>query len=169
MSISNSVSHDVEMIMNLYEQARAYQRPRYHVVWPYFEEELIIREIAEGKQWKMIIDQEVACVWATAYADPEIWEDRDADPAVYIHRIATNPKFSGQRFVEKIVEWAEVHAMGKNKLYIRLDTVGENQKLINHYTRCGFEYLGMFKPKDLSRLPAHYHNAEVALFERKIE
>ena len=169
MAIKASLSSDVDVIMDLYEQAREYQKPRYHVVWPYFEQSLVEREISENKQWKIEIDGTVACVWATAYDDPEIWEERNADPSVYIHRIATNPKYSGQRYVEHVVKWAEGHAKELGKEYIRLDTVGENQKLILHYTRCGFEYLGMFVPKDLSQLPAHYHNAEVALFQKKID
>jgi hypothetical protein len=46
-----------------------------------------------------------------------------------------------------------------------MDTVGENKALIDHYRKCGFEYLGLRKLKNTQSLPAHYYNASVSLFE----
>jgi hypothetical protein len=37
--------------------------------------------------------------------------------------------------------------------------------LINHYTKCGFEFLGLSKLSNTINLPAHYQNATVSLFQ----
>jgi hypothetical protein len=52
--------------------------------------------------------------------------------------------------------------------FVRMDTVGENHKLIEHYTGCGFEFLGLSHLTDTEGLPAHYHNAVVSLFQLKV-
>jgi hypothetical protein len=46
-----------------------------------------------------------------------------------------------------------------------MDTVGDNSGLINYYTKCGFEFLGLLKLKNTKGLPAHYDNATVSLFQ----
>ena len=49
-----------------------------------------------------------------------------------------------------------------------MDTVGDNLGLINYYTKCGFDFLGLLKLKNTEGLPAHYDNAMVSLFQMKI-
>jgi hypothetical protein len=49
-----------------------------------------------------------------------------------------------------------------------LDTVGENQKLIEHYTSFGFNFLGLSQLTNTADLPKHYHNATVSLFELSV-
>ncbi|KIA91580.1 GNAT family acetyltransferase [Pedobacter kyungheensis] len=165
MEIVNSTANDIEEIFNLYKIATAFQKTKYIVQWPQFEQALIETEVAELRQWKMLIDGQVACVWATTFSDPQIWEEKNADPAVYIHRIATHPDFRGQNLVTAIVTWAKAYARAHDKSFVRLDTVGENQGLIHHYQKSGFNYLGLFNLKNTDQLPAHYHNAPVSLFE----
>jgi len=155
-------------IFRLYKIATDFQKSKHSIHWPEFEAELVQTEIAENRQWKIIIDNKIACVWATTFNDPQIWEERNNDPAVYIHRIATNPAFRGQNLVGHIVEWAKKYALKNEKRFIRLDTVGENQGLINHYTKCGFDFLGLLKLQNTAGLPAHYDNATVSLFQLTI-
>jgi hypothetical protein len=49
-----------------------------------------------------------------------------------------------------------------------MDTVGENHGLIHHYTKHGFQFLGLFPLNDWSNLPAHYRNATLSLFEMRV-
>lgn len=113
----------------------------------------------------MIIGNEIACVWATTFSDAEIWEERNNEPSIYIHRIATNPNFRGQNLVEEIINWARLFAKDNGKKFIRMDTVGDNKGLIGHYTKLGFDFLGLFKLKNTDGLPTHYENATVSLFQ----
>ncbi|MCX6207855.1 MAG: GNAT family N-acetyltransferase [Bacteroidetes bacterium] len=165
MTIGNAEKEDISDIFRLYENARDFQKTKGSVLWPQFDKKLIETEISENRQWKILINNQIACVWATTFSDPEIWEERNADPSIYIHRIATNPSFRGQNLVEEIVKWSKRYAEDNGKEFIRMDTVGENKGLINYYQKCGFYFLGLSKLKDTDNLPAHYHNATVCLFQ----
>lgn len=169
MKIENSTAADIDAIFHLYGIASAYQQSKQTVVvWPQFERRLVETEIAENRQWKLILDGEIACVWATTFSDEQIWEERNADPAIYIHRIANNPDFRGNNFVSLIVDWAKEYAISQGKAYVRLDTLGNNTRLIAHYTHAGFRFLGMFDLKNTAGLPDHYHGVPACLFEIKL-
>ena len=79
---------------------------------------------------------------AITFSDAQIWEERNKDHAIYIHRIATNPNFRGNNFVQKIVDWAKIYAEKNDLQYRRLDTLGNNTRLIQHYKNAGFDFLG---------------------------
>jgi GNAT superfamily N-acetyltransferase len=168
MEIQNSANKDIQEIFRLYNIATDFQKSKFIVHWPEFELNLVQTEIDENRQWKIIIDDKIACVWATTFNDPQIWEERNHDPAVYIHRIAVNPEFRGQNLVQQIAEWAKQYALSNEKRFVRMDTVGENTGLINYYTKCGFEFLGLLKLQNTEGLPAHYDNATVSLFQIEV-
>lgn len=168
MEILNSTIDDMDEIFRLYKAATDFQKTKHVVQWLEFDKALIKNEIEESRQWKIIIDNKIACIWATTFSDPSIWEDRSNDPAIYIHRIATNPEFRGQNLVSKIVEWVKQYAKTNGKKFIRIDTVGNNEKLIDYYKTCGFSFLGLSKLKDTSGLPEHYQNSTVSLLEIKM-
>ncbi len=170
MTITNSTKEDLSEIFRLYGLATEYQRIKFpDNLWPEFDEHLITTEISENRQFKLLIENKIACVWAISYSDPQIWEGSENDDAIYIHRIATNPDFRGNNFVRKIVEWSIAFAKERKKNFIRMDTCGNNVRLINHYISCGFTFLGMKKLKNTSGLPSHYHNADVCFFEIKLD
>lgn len=169
MTITNCSIADIDEIFRLYKIASDYQTAKKEVtVWPEFDRTLVEDEIREHRQWKITIGSEVACVWAIAFSDDQIWENSAQDAAVYIHRIATNPQFRGNNFVAKIVEWCKVFAKQHGKDFVRLDTTGNNTRLIEHYKKSGFDFLGMVELSDSDGLPAHYSNMPVCLFEIKI-
>ncbi len=169
MEISNCTIADIEDIFRLYALASAYQKSKKTVVvWPEFSQEMVEKEISENRQWKLMIDAQVACVWATTFEDEQIWEGRNADTAVYIHRIATNPLFRGRNFVSIIVQWAKKYARNEGKDFVRLDTIGNNTRLIEHYKNSGFNFLGMFPLKNTNGLPEHYKYDDACLFEIKL-
>jgi ribosomal protein S18 acetylase RimI-like enzyme len=165
MKICNSQIKDISTIFELYKIATNFQNDKSMVAWPNFERKLVKQEIEENRQWKLIIDDQIACIWATTDSDPQIWESKNNDPSIYIHRISTNPNFRGRSLVKYIVKWAMDYARKKNKKYIRMDTVGENHGLISHYKKCGFDFIGLSKLKKTSNLPLHYKNATVSLFQ----
>lgn len=166
MEIKNCTISDIDEIFRLYKIASDYQKEKKKVVvWPDFKRSLVETEINENRQWKMIIDGEIVCIWAIAFQDEQIWEEKNKDSAIYIHRIATNPNFRGRDFVSKIVAWSMDYAKLIDKQFVRLDTLGNNVKLIEHYKNAGFDFLGMFDLRNTDNLPEHYHNAPVCLFE----
>ena len=158
-SIAQSEPSDIAEIFSLYQAAANFQRSKKTVV---------VWSSLSGKwsSWrKLLLDGAIACVWTTAFQDPQIWEERDRDPALYIHRIATAPQFRGRALVKHLVQWAKVYAEKQQKKFVRLDTLGENARLIAYYQEMGFDFLGIFSLKNTAGLPAHYHNAPACLFE----
>ena len=168
MKITNCTIEDFEEIDKIYKQARALQTQLKMVVWPTFSEAMIHQEIAEKRRFKALIDNKIVCVWAVAFSDPLIWEEKNKDPAIYIHRIATNNTYRGHNCVKKIVNWVDNYPEKNKYKYIRLDTVGNNAGLIKHYRKCGFQFLGIATLKETEGLPAHYSNASVCLFEKAL-
>lgn len=170
MKIENSITADIDEIFRLYVNASSYQKEKSVVVWPDFDRKLVETELTDNRQWKLLIENKIACVWAITFSDPEIWEERDQDAAVYIHRIAVNPDFRGRNFVKILVDWTKEYARSMDKDFIRLDTLGNNVKLIEHYKNAGFEFLGLFNLKSTAGLPAHYQTSEgCCLFEIKLK
>ena len=166
MTIKNIAPLDIDKIFTLYKIASNYQKQKKTVVvWPDFNKEMVAIEIAENRQFKLLINSEIACVWAITFSDVQIWEDSKGDSALYIHRIAVHPDFRGNKYIDKIVAWAKEFALKKDIQFIRLDTLGENQGLIDHYKNAGFNFLGLFNLKNTSNLPDHYKLAPVCLFE----
>lgn len=167
MEIEVSRQEDIEEIFRLYKCAREFQKTKKTVVvWPEFDRSLVETELHEGRQYKIILDDKIAAVFAITNQDEEIWQEKNRDSAVYIHRIATNPEFRGHNFVKIIADWAIEYALEHQIDFVRLDTLDRNEGLIKVYTDAGFTFLGMFDVKDAHKLPEHYQRGlQVALFE----
>lgn len=170
MKIINSTPEDIDAIFALYDEAVAYQKLHYNQHWQGFEVAMVQKEINEKWQWKIIDqDQNILCIFATAFSDPVIWEEKDKDPSIYLHRIVTNPIFRGKNYVNYIIEWAKEYALQHNIKFIRMDTWGKNEKLINYYKKCGFNFIGLTTPAASSSLPKHYSAALLSLFEIEVK
>lgn len=156
MEIKNCELIDVHEILLLYQAARDLQTQRKMVVWPVFDQSFIEKEIQESRQWKLVSENVIACNWVITLNDKEIWGDKDQDNAIYIHRICTRPGLYGNRYIDTLVAWAREYARRMGKRFVRLDTLGNNTKLIEHYTSAGFTFLGIFRLGDTTNLPGHY-------------
>lgn len=166
MEITNCSLHDANTILSLYQAARNLQTQRKTVVWPTFEKSFVEKEIQEQRQWKIVIDNQIACNWTITFEDKEIWGERDKNDSIFIHRICNNPDFRGNRYIDQIVAWAIDYAELSGKQFVRLDTLGNNTKLIEHYTSSGFDFLGIYKLTDTTTLPKHYQDEpNCCLFE----
>ncbi|MCW5911544.1 MAG: GNAT family N-acetyltransferase [Cyclobacteriaceae bacterium] len=166
MIIRNCQLADVNDILMLYESARNLQTQKAMVVWPSFEASFIEKEIQQNRQWKLLVDNRIACNWAIAFEDKDIWGEKDKGDSIYIHRICNNPGLRGRRFIDNIVAWAKDYAKQHDKKFIRLDTLGNNTKLIQHYTSAGFTFLGMVELTNTQNLPGHYQKERnCCLFE----
>lgn len=170
MIIINSDLNDIPEIFRIYQLATDFQKIKFpENQWPEFDKEFITTEVVENRQFKLLMDNKIACIWALTYSDVQIWEDSKNDSSIYIHRIATNPEFRGNNFVQVIVDWSINYARKQNKQFIRMDTCGKNERLINHYKNCGFNFLGIKKLKNTFELPFHYHKADVCFFEIELQ
>jgi ribosomal protein S18 acetylase RimI-like enzyme len=165
MEIVNATSNDVGVIFDLYDKAIEFQKTVFDKSWLGFDRKLVETEITEARFWKIIDDDNVACIFSIAYSDPIIWGKYSHESAMYIHRIVTNPEFRGRGYVRSITEWAKTHAKEKGIRFVRLDTWGDNHKLINYYQDCGYRFIGLMRPEESPTLPKHYRGIDLSLFE----
>ena len=168
MQIINSTADDTATIFKFYDHAIAYQKTKFNKHWQGFDLELVQTEIKENRQWKIMMDNTVVCIFAITFNDAAIWGDKDEQPSIYIHRIVTNPLFRGNNFVNEIITWAKKYGKENGRQFIRMDTWGDNQKLIDYYTKCGFTFLGLSEELNAKDLPKHYSGIQLSLFEIKI-
>lgn len=163
--IVNSTMADMDTLFAFYRAGAVYMKDMGEVrPWQEFERTAVAKEIEEGRQWKVLDNGETVAVFLTTYNDPFVWQEKDQDPAVYIHRIATHPEHRGKGYVQGIVDWGREHARENGKKFLRLDTGARNTRLVNYYKRCGFNLLGEVYP-DSPALPAHYRGGIIALME----
>jgi ribosomal protein S18 acetylase RimI-like enzyme len=165
MQIINSTKDDIDKIFNLYDAAVVYQKTRFDKHWQGFDLQLVEKEINEKRQFKIVADDTIVCIFALTFDDPIIWGDRDKAPSVYIHRIVTHPDFHGNNYVKNITEWAIQYGNKNGKEFVRMDTWGDNQKLIEYYTNCGFQFIGLTGILSGESMPKHYQGIRLSLFE----
>lgn len=58
--------------------------------------------------------------------------------ALVIHRLAVNPKYQGQGYARKLMDYAEEHGRKENYKSIRLDAYTGNSKTISFYEKRGY-------------------------------
>jgi ribosomal protein S18 acetylase RimI-like enzyme len=168
MKIINSTIEDIDVLFQIYEEAITLQKAIGNNSWKGFERTAVEQEILVQQQWKIIIDGSIAGVFQITTSDPIIWEERNLDPSLYIHRIAISTKFRGRSLVKHILNWATSYAAENNKEYLRIDTGSGNERLINYYLSLGFKYQGDKTFPDTPDLPKHYRNASMSLFEIRL-
>jgi ribosomal protein S18 acetylase RimI-like enzyme len=168
MEFLKTTAKDIDAVFAIYNEATSYQKTVNNKSWRGFEKALIEKEIAEDRHFIIKEGDEIACTFVFTFNDLIIWKEASADPAVYIHRIATNPKFRGRSYVTKIIEWTKAYAKENGKTYIRLDTHSGNERINKYYMSCGFDYKGISTIEWTSELPEHYKEGSFSLFEIKL-
>lgn len=167
IQVINSQISDIETIFQFYDMAIAHQKKVFNKHWQGFSRSLVETEIAENRQYKILVKGEVACIFAVTFEDKLIWGDQDVD-SIYIHRIVTHSGFRGYSFVKEIIKWAKAFAPLNGIKYIRMDTWADNEKLLAYYTGCGFDYVGVVTMQETEGLPKHYEGISLSLFEIKV-
>lgn len=168
MVIKNSTHDDLQTIMDMYRNASTYMRSKNQIAWPEFDTEWIADEINNQQQWKLIIEGKIACIWMTAFEDPLIWGKNEQNPSLYLHRITTHTHFRGQGVSRHLFNWADRFAVRNQLSFIRMDTVGENDGLIQLYGIYGFSLVGMQDLTNEKSLPLHYREGPVCLFQKEV-
>ena len=168
MEIINSNMEDLEIILELYEQAIAYQKTKFSRHWHSFDRSILTKEIEQERHWKIVQHQEVAFIFSVAFEDPLLWDERNRDPSIYLHRMVSSPVYRGRGFVREVVQWALNYGRSNGKKFIRLDTCADNDKLNQHYQLAGFSFCGLkrFNPSD--PVPKHYLEGDLSLYEMDI-
>ena len=169
MRITECAAEDINTIFDLYDKASEFQKTKSEKFWQKFDESLIKTEIRENRLWKILEEDEIACIFSIAHSDPLIWGEKAGERSLYIHRIVTNPLFRGLGYVKKIIEWAQEFSRKFGKKFIRIDTWSDNQKLIDYYQNCGFNFIRTVTPQNTDKLPKHYAGINLSLLEIEVQ
>src|ERR1700741_154206 len=100
MRIINSTTEDIDTMLRFYDWGRELQQSKSMRHWKNFDRRLLEKEIEEKRQWKIMENNTVICIFLTAYDDPHIWGERNGDPSVYLHRIVTHPQHRGKNLMK---------------------------------------------------------------------
>jgi hypothetical protein len=165
MEITNSCFADTQAILDLYEQAISYQKAVFSRHWHSFDQGVLIQEIQERRHWKILINEQIAFLFSVTFEDPMLWEERNADPSVYLHRMVGSPTHRGYGFVRHVVEWALVYGRAHQKKFIRLDTCADNVKLNAYYLNAGFSFWRKKRFKSTDPVPKHYLEGDLNLYQ----
>lgn len=163
--ILNTTLDDLPIIHHLFEQSISYQEKHGYPAWKHYDRNAIARDIENGHQFKVVINDIIAAVFSVAYRDKIIWRDRDKGDSIYLHRIVSNPEFKGQRLFGIILDWTIDHVKSAGIRSIRMDTWADNPTIISYYKTFGFDFVENFTTPDTVELPTHNRNLALTLLE----
>jgi GNAT superfamily N-acetyltransferase len=150
--------------------ALTYQKSKHLPLWPSYPEQRIKDEIHAGLHFSVVMPDDVlAGYFSIALSDELIWGEKERGDAIYIHRIGVSPDRKGNNLTTHILSWAYGYALVAGQKFIRMDTWGDNQRLVSYYVACGFQHVGNRQLGSVPDLPPHYSNANLALFENVVD
>lgn len=167
--IENTIESDLQVICWMFDEAILYQKLKKYPVWNGYDVAVLQNDIAQKIQYKIVVNDEIACIFSVCYTDPIIWGEKDKGDAIYIHRIVVNPQHKGQKHFEKIFTWAKNHVIENDFDFIRMDTWADNPNIISYYCSFGFEFVNNFTTPNTADLPVQHRNLKLALLEYNIK
>lgn len=170
MKIRPSTYSDIGTFRNFWDSALAYQKARQLPLWPPFPESHVEEEIGAGLHFSSDFpDGVLAGYFSVALSDALIWTGEERGDAIYIHRMCVNPSRKGSNLARSVLAWSREYASSLGRKFVRMDTWADNQRLVDYYVDCGFHHIGDRQLGDVPRLPAHYSNIRLALFQNTVD
>jgi ribosomal protein S18 acetylase RimI-like enzyme len=167
-TIQNTTPDDLPFVYRLFDDSIVYQQTKGFPVWNNYDKAALAAEVANHQQFKVMRENTILCIFSICLTDPVIWREREQGDALYLHRIVVNKEYKGQKQFEKILTWAVQYAKANNLKYIRIDTWGNNQTIINYYQSFGFEFVENFTTPSTEALPVQHRNLYLALLEYRL-
>ncbi len=168
LKIEPTTKDDLEFIAQIFDDAITYQIRNNFPIWKGHDKKFILKDIERNRQYKILIDDKIACVFSVFYSDDAIWKDRDKGDGLYLNRMVVNPQFKGQRLFGKVLDRAKEHAAKRNIPFVRMDIWANNVDMISYYKSFGFEVVDRIRTTQNESLPASYWDIDVVLLEAKV-
>ncbi|MEM8531590.1 MAG: GNAT family N-acetyltransferase [Chloroflexota bacterium] len=159
MQVLLATDTDLDTVASIYEDTAQWLLARGIARWTaVIPRELLAQRIGRGETYLAKYEQHTVATMSVQEEDRLIWGDMPPD-ALYLHGLAVRRAFTGRGVGVALLRWAEQHAALKGKIYLRLDCMGDNPRLVQYYKDAGFTHLRTVQVRDSS----------CALFERLIE
>ena len=170
MKIQTSTAANDNQFRDFWNAAIAYQTLNQLPLWPAYPEQKIKAEIQAGLHFSVFMpDNVLAGYFSLALADELIWGEKEQGDAIYIHRMCVNPARKGNNLTASVLAWAGGYARSSGRKFVRMDTWGDNQRLVDYYIACGFRHIGNRRLGAAPGLLPHYNNIHLALFENAVD
>jgi ribosomal protein S18 acetylase RimI-like enzyme len=70
--------------------------------------------------------------------EPIVWPEILVDDGVYVFSLAVKRRWAGQGLGRRMLDWAAQHAAARDRRYVRLDCLADNEFLSQYYAKAGF-------------------------------
>lgn len=169
MKICPSAASSNNQFRDFWNAAVSYQASKQLPLWPPYPEQKIKDEIHAGLHFSAFTpDDMLAGYFSLALSDELIWGEKERGDAIYIHRMCVNPNQKGNHLTASVLSWANGYALSIGRKFVRMDTWGDNQRLVDYYVACGFRHIENRRLGVVPGLSPHYHNTNLALFENAV-
>jgi len=96
--------------------------------------------------------------------EPIVWPDTSLNDAVYVYNLAVRRAWANQGLGHRLLAWAQEHAVGLGRQYVRLDCLVGNDFLRRYYGQSGFAERGEID----AQFPAPVGTLRVRRFEKRV-
>lgn len=139
-----------EQIINILKEAALWIQSQGIDQWQYLlqggDDEEIKQAVCRGTTYIVVKGDKPAATFALSSEqndwDRHIFGNDAQHDSLYLHRLAVKPDFMKNGLGAGILKWIENH-ITTDKKYLKLDCVGNNQKLNEFYLINGFEHFGI--------------------------
>jgi GNAT superfamily N-acetyltransferase len=159
---------DLERVMQLFADARAWHLQKGVDVWSEFDQRQIASDIRDGRVFVAKAGMAVLGAVTLVESDPLVWGPEETE-AIYIHKLASSRDRAVRGVGTLLLQWVQEFARKRGKKCVRLDTWNGNRGMRTYYERNGFRHvIDKFFPLD-SPLPSDYRGTYKSLYELRLD
>jgi hypothetical protein len=166
LRVETATAADLPAIRGAYANAQVMQRAQHAPEWPGFADESILREIGDGRLYRIMDGDAIAGGFTIAYDVAAIWGDLERGAHIYLHRIARTEHRASGRLMDAVMDWSLARCEELGREGLRIDTWAANPALQAYYGSFGFTLVATRRMGNDPRLSPHYVGLELALMER---
>ena len=167
--IINTEASDLEVIYWLFDQAIYYQKKNNYPFWPDYDKDVLKKDIYDRRQFKILLEGSIVCIFSICYSDIVVWRERDNKQSIYLHRVVTHPKFKGRKLFQKVLYWAIDYSRENRIKFIRMDTWADNPTLVSYYQSFNFNIVDFWTTPNSKELPIQQRGNEIVLLEYEVK
>lgn len=163
MTIERTNIGEYSDLEELYYEAAKYQLRCSGLCWNTDDIKKVQGDISEEKHLTLRNQDTLAAAFTLGDVPVAGWPLSKSEGAVYLRRIVIAPKYRGKGIMEKILYLASMQAAYKGLHFVRLETWGQNEKLLAYYNHMGFKLVHLFRADDIQSI--YPEGTSIALME----
>lgn len=138
---------DIPQIMQLIKEVVPVMLASVNLQWDdtYPNPQVFEQDINDGQLWVAEIDNEIAGVTAITTEQYPEYAQAGMDineEAIVTHRLAVSPRYQGRGIAAVLMQQAEIVALQRNILLLRVDTNSQNVATQRLFPKMGYEFKG---------------------------